>query len=89
MKNALGIPKGVDDIRTAIEVKLKRLRESIKEADEEGDDEAHGGKRNGRSAEEADSSIRISLGVRNTYEELDAATEALRGAIKRLARIKR
>ena len=52
VKNALGIPKGVDDIRTAIEVKLKRLRESIKEADEEGDDEAHGGKRNGRSAEE-------------------------------------
>ncbi len=43
----------------------------------------------GRSAEEADSSIRISLGVRNTYEELDAAVEALRGAIKRLARIKK
>lgn len=43
----------------------------------------------GKTPEEADSSIRISLSARNTYEELDAALDALAGAIKQLVRIKR
>ena len=43
-----------EDIRTAIEVELQRLRENIEnEESEDGDDETHGGKRNGKSEEEA------------------------------------
>ena len=42
-----------EDIRTAIEIELQRLRESIEtEESEKGDDETHGGKRNGKSEEE-------------------------------------
>ena len=43
-----------EDIRTAIEIELQRLRENIEtDESEEGDDETHGGKRNGKSEEEA------------------------------------
>jgi hypothetical protein len=42
-----------EDIRTAIEIELQRLRENIEtEESEKGDDETHGGKRNGKSEEE-------------------------------------
>ena len=42
-----------EDIRAAIEIELQRLRENIEtEESEEGDDETHGGKRNGKSEEE-------------------------------------
>ena len=42
-----------EDIRTAIEIELQRLRENIEtEESEEGDDETHGGKHNGKSEEE-------------------------------------
>ncbi len=42
----------------------------------------------GRSAEEADSSIRISLSRHNTSADIDALIEGLIGGIKRLARIR-
>ena len=48
LKTALGIPKNISDIRTAIEVELKRLREKVKEKETDGDDETEGGKRNGK-----------------------------------------
>lgn len=42
------------DVRTAIEIELKKLREKIeREAVEDGDDDVHGGKRNGKAEEEA------------------------------------
>lgn len=43
----------------------------------------------GRSAEEADSSIRISFSHRNEKEDVDALCEGLVSALKKLARIKR
>ena len=43
----------------------------------------------GRSPEEADCSIRISLSHRNTREELDAFSEALSSGLSRLSRIRR
>jgi cysteine desulfurase len=43
----------------------------------------------GRSPEEADSSIRISLSHRNTEAELDAFIEALGLGLARLSRIRR
>ncbi len=43
----------------------------------------------GRSPEEADCSIRISLSHRNTREELDAFSEALSAGLSRLSRIRR
>ena len=54
LKGALNVPISVSDIRTAIEVALKKLRENInaEEVDEE-DDETHGGKRNAKAEEEA------------------------------------
>ena len=54
LKGALNVPINVSDIRTAIEVALKKLRENInaEEVDEE-DDETHGGKRNAKAEEEA------------------------------------
>ncbi len=43
----------VDDIRTAIEIELQRLREKMDyEASDDGDDEVSGGKRNGRAEED-------------------------------------
>ena len=49
LKNTFNISDSIDDIRTAIEVELQRIREKIKEESDEGDDEAHGGKRNGKT----------------------------------------
>jgi len=43
----------------------------------------------GRSAEEADSSIRISFSHRNEKEDVDALCEGLTSALKKLARIKK
>ncbi len=43
----------------------------------------------GRSAEEADSSVRISISHRTEKEELDVFVAALRGALSTLARIKK
>ncbi len=43
----------------------------------------------GKTADEADCSIRISLSHRNEFSELDALCDALASAISRLARIKR
>lgn len=42
----------------------------------------------GRSASEADCSLRISLSHRNTHEDIDALTEALAAGITRLSRIR-
>ena len=51
---ALNLPIGKTDIRTLIEVELKKLRRQINlEEEEEGEDEVGGGKRNGQSQEEA------------------------------------
>ena len=43
----------------------------------------------GRSADEADCSIRISFSHRNTEEEVDAFAEALAEGLERLARRRR
>ena len=43
----------------------------------------------GRSAEEADSSIRISLSYKNTAEEIDLLIDGLKNGIEKLARIRR
>ena len=52
-KNTLHITKSTD-IRTAIEIELQRLRESLKyEKADDGDDDTHGGKRNGKAEDEA------------------------------------
>jgi hypothetical protein len=52
LKGILHISKG-EDIRSAIETRLQRLREDpADEIADDGDDEARGGKRNGKSAEE-------------------------------------
>ena len=42
----------------------------------------------GRSAREADCSLRISFSHRNTREDIDALTEALAAGITRLSRIR-
>lgn len=56
LKGALNIPFGESDVRSAIEVALATMRERIDDdKSEDGDDETHGGKRNGRSEEEATS----------------------------------
>ena len=53
LKSELNIPLGTTDIRDAIEVELERLIENLEnEWNEDGDDEAHGGKRNGKSEED-------------------------------------
>ena len=54
LKGIFNISDSNGDIRTAIEMALKKLREKLEndEADN-GDDETHGGKRNGKSEEEA------------------------------------
>ena len=41
----------------------------------------------GRSEKEADSSLRISFGIQNTKEDVDALCEALKSGLSRLARI--
>ena len=54
LKSALNIPLATTDIRDAIEVELERLIEKLEnEWNEDGGDETHGGKRNGKSEEEA------------------------------------
>ena len=51
-KNTLHITESTD-IRTVIEIELQRLREKFEgEESDEGDDETHGGKRNGKAEEE-------------------------------------
>ena len=53
LKSSLLIPESVEDIRSAIEVKLQLLRQKIETDEaEEGDDETHGGRRNGKAAED-------------------------------------
>ena len=54
LKDALKIPNNESDIRTVIEIELERIRERLdtQEADED-DDETHGGKRNGKSQDQA------------------------------------
>lgn len=52
LKSTLCIPSATMDVRTAIEVKLQKLLESIEIEEAEGDDdETHGGKRNGMEEE--------------------------------------
>jgi cysteine desulfurase len=41
----------------------------------------------GRSEKEADSSLRISFGIQNTKEDVDALCEALISGLSKLARI--
>ena len=54
LKSELNIPLGETDIRNAIAVMIERLAEQLEnEWDEDGDDEAHGGKRNGKAEDEA------------------------------------
>ena len=54
LRDTFKIPTDEGDIRTAIEVALQRLRETINAQDtEEDDDETHGGKRNARAEEKA------------------------------------
>ena len=43
----------------------------------------------GRSAEDADSSIRVSFSAANTEEDVDALVEALATGLEKLVRIKR
>lgn len=54
LKDTFRMPDDESDIRTAIEVELKRLRERIDAQDaDEDDDETRGGKRNGKSQDQA------------------------------------
>ena len=54
LKTELNIPLGETDIRNAITVMIEKLAEKLGDGwDEDGDDEAHGGKRNGKAEEEA------------------------------------
>ena len=53
LKGAFHIPDNNDDIRTAIEIELQRLRKKLeKEVADDEDDSVRGGKRNGKSKEE-------------------------------------
>ena len=55
LKNELKVPQGESDIRSAIEVALKKKREQLEsESIDDSDDETHGGKRNGTSEQEAE-----------------------------------
>ena len=55
LKNALNIPNGTFDIRSAIEVELQRLREKIENGElDEGDDDVRGGKNTGRKEEKTE-----------------------------------
>jgi hypothetical protein len=54
LRASLRIPDKLD-ARTAIEVELQKLRERLEKGEVEGDDEdVHGGRRNGKNAEEAE-----------------------------------
>ena len=54
LKITLNIPLGEADIRNAIAVELEKLADKLEnEWNEEGDDDTHGGKRNGKAEEEA------------------------------------
>ena len=54
LKTELNIPLGEMDIRNLIAVEIEKLAEKLEDGwDEDGDDETHGGKRNGKSEEEA------------------------------------
>ena len=53
LKNELNIPLGETDIRNLIAVEIERLAEKLEnEWEEDGDDETHGGKRNGKAEED-------------------------------------
>ena len=53
LKGAFYIPDSNEDIRTAIEIELQRLREKLEKEDaDDEDDTVRGGKRNGKSEEE-------------------------------------
>lgn len=49
----LNISEEYDDIRSVIEVELLKIREMLEESESDGDDETRGGKRNGKSEEDA------------------------------------
>ena len=50
LKRELNIPLGETDIRNVIMLEIEKLTEDLEDGwDEDGDDETHGGKRNGRS----------------------------------------
>jgi hypothetical protein len=54
LKTELNLPLGETDIRNLIAVEIEKLAEKIENGwEEDGDDEAHGGKRNGKAEEEA------------------------------------
>ena len=54
LKTALNIPLCDTDIRDLIAVEIEKVAEKLESGlDEDGDDETHGGKRNGKSEEEA------------------------------------
>ena len=54
LKTALNIPLCDTDIRNLIAVEIEKVAEKLENGwDEDGDDETHGGKRNGKSEEEA------------------------------------
>ena len=53
MKTELNIPLGEADIRNLIAFEIEKLAEKLEDGwDEDGDDETHGGKRNGKAEEE-------------------------------------
>lgn len=53
LRSVLKFSNGEKDIRTAIEIELQKLREKlIAEGSDDGDDETHGGRRNGKAEEE-------------------------------------
>ena len=50
LKKTFHISESAEDVRTAIEIALREARERLEDAEaEEGDDETHGGKRNGQA----------------------------------------
>ena len=54
LKTLLNIPLGETDMRNLIAVEIEKLAQKLANGwDEDGDDEAHGGKRNGRAEDEA------------------------------------
>ena len=57
LKRTLNLPLGEKDIRNAIAIEIERLAEQLEDGwHEDGDDDTHGGKRNGKSDEEATAS---------------------------------
>ena len=73
LKSILNIPLGATDIRNAIEVEIERLAEKLEtEWEEDGDDETHGGKRNGKAEEETASEEKA---TEETAEEKNESEE--------------